>query len=276
VKIHPHPALRPLIVFVLLLKPVSSFADHREPGSNHHLTTCQIHYPSDRNIEWKCIRIARGQPVESTFPDQWKDLLRFNRIDRRHAYPGISLKVPDRIEEIRNFDPMPEAFPEASEWDRFILIDLTEQFLAGYHYGRKVLSFPVSSGDGSPGRKTPDGNFVISAAQREHASSLYQMEQSPLPYPMNYALLFYVDRNGISYWIHGRDVPGYPASHGCIGLYDEEMQKKYYRDPASPLLHDARDLFEWVMGESSPKDKRLRLIQGLRVRIRGRAPRAST
>ena len=31
-----------------------------------------------------------------------------------------------------------------------------------------------------------------------------------------------------SYWIHGRDVPGFPASHGCVGLYDEQMQFDYY------------------------------------------------
>ncbi len=29
-----------------------------------------------------------------------------------------------------------------------------------------------------------------------------------------------------AFWIHGCDLPGYPASHGCVGLYDEEMQKK--------------------------------------------------
>ena len=29
---------------------------------------------------------------------------------------------------------------------------------------------------------------------------------------MNYALRFYVNREGVSYRIHGRDIPGYPAS----------------------------------------------------------------
>jgi len=28
-------------------------------------------------------------------------------------------------------------------------------------------------------------------------------------------LRFHVNREGISYWIHGRDIPCYPASHGC-------------------------------------------------------------
>ena len=43
-------------------------------------------------------------------------------------------------------------------------------------------------------------------------------------YPMNYAFQFFVDREAISCWIHGRDLPGFPAFHGCIGLYDGTMQ----------------------------------------------------
>jgi hypothetical protein len=45
---------------------------------------------------------------------------------------------------------------------------------------------------------------------------------------MNFALQFHVNREGMSYWIHGGDVPGYPASHGCICLYDKLMQKEQY------------------------------------------------
>jgi len=63
---------------------------------------------------------------------------------------------------------------------------------------------------------------------------------------MNYGLRFFIDRNGVSYWFHGRDMPGYPASHGCIGLFDENMQTEYYKYPEKPELDDARKLFEWV------------------------------
>ena len=44
--------------------------------------------------------------------------------------------------------------------------------------------------------------------------------------------------------IHGRDLPGYPASHGCIGLYDEPMQKEQYGVPGDPELNDAKRRFE--------------------------------
>jgi hypothetical protein len=89
---------------------------------------------------------------------------------------------------------------------------------------------------------------------------------------MNYALRFYVNREGVSYWIHGRDLPGYPASHGCIGLYDERMQKEQYGFPKDPELNDAKLLFEWVLGGPVEHDKMISLPQGPRVHIIGRSP----
>jgi len=89
---------------------------------------------------------------------------------------------------------------------------------------------------------------------------------------MNYALRFHVNREGLSYWIHGRDMPGYPASHGCIGLYDEPMQKEQYGMPKDPELNDARKLFVWVLGGETDEDHVIPLSNGLRVHIIGQAP----
>jgi L,D-transpeptidase catalytic domain len=98
------------------------------------------------------------------------------------------------------------------------------------------------------------------------------IEGTDRPFPMNYALRFHVNRAGESYWIPGRDMPGYPASHGCIGLYDESMQKEQYCIPKEPELDDAQKLFVWVLG-SEPDDNRvIPLPHGPRVHIIGQAP----
>ena len=89
---------------------------------------------------------------------------------------------------------------------------------------------------------------------------------------MNYALRFYVNQAGVSYWIHGRDLPGYPASHGCIGLYDEPMQKEQYGVPKDPELNDAKRLFEWVLGGEMEEDYVIPLPHGPHVHIIGQAP----
>lgn len=76
----------------------------------------------------------------------------------------------------------------------------------------------------------------------------------------------------MSYWIHGRDMPGYPASHGCIGLYDESMQKEQYGGPKDPELFDAQMLYFWVLGDDSDGDGIIALRHSPRVHIIGQAP----
>jgi lipoprotein-anchoring transpeptidase ErfK/SrfK len=152
-----------------------------------------------------------------------------------------------------------------------VLVDLTEQFLGAYEYGRLAFSSPLSGG--SKEHPTPTGDFKITAAHGAHWSSLYTFEGTDIPYPMTWALRFHIDREGASFWIHGRDVPGYPASHGCIGLYDESMQRYNYGVPVRPVLDDARRLYEWIVGTSAAATRVL-TITGPRLRI-VRQPAAS-
>jgi hypothetical protein len=104
------------------------------------------------------------------------------------------------------------------------------------------------------------GKFRVSAFNSKHKSSAYFIRDSDIPYPMNYGLRFHIDGNGVSYWLHGRDMPGYPASHGCVGLYDEEMQKEFYGFPRKPELTDARKLFEWVLSPL-PDDGKFHVVE---------------
>ena len=231
---------------------------------------CEIHYPSDATVEWDCRVIPPGESLETIFGEYWVDVARFNRIDRRHAHPGLSIKVPRRLEELATFAPLPLLYPPAERDEQFVLIDLTEQFLGAYEYGALRFALPMASGNGHD--QTPTGEFRLSAARRVHQSSLYTIEGTDRPYPMNYALRFYVNREGVSYWIHGRDMPGYPASHGCIGLYDESMQQEQYGVPKDPELFDAQKLFVWVLGGEPDDDRVIPLSRGPRVHIIGQAP----
>ena len=204
-------------------------------------------------MEWDCLRLRNGESVEKRFGDRWRDILRFNRIDRRHAYPGVPLKVPRRLEDVAEFTPMPDAYPDADNEAKFILVDLAEQFLGAYENGKLVFSSPIATGE--EGNETPAGKFRVTAYHSAHRSTKFFIQDTDIPYPMTWALRFHVDREGVTYWIHGRDIPGYAASHGCIGLYDEAMQKKYYRTRWKPELEDARRLFEWVISPETDDGK---------------------
>ena len=231
---------------------------------------CEIHYPSDAMLEWDCRVIPSSTSLETIFGEQWVDVARFNRIDRRHARPGLSIKVPRLRENLSSFNPLPLLYHAAEQDEKFILIDRTEQFLGAYEFGAFRFAAPITSGDGL--NETPTGEFHLTVAQQQHQSSLYTIEGTDRPYPMNYALRFHVNREGVSYWIHGRDMPGYPASHGCIGLYDESMQKEQYSIPKEPELDDAKRLFEWVLGGEPTDHRVIPLLRGPRVHIIGQAP----
>ena len=250
----------------MVLLPIVS---HPEPAKRHR-SPCKIVYPSDTSVEWDCRTLRPDESLEKLFGERWIDVARFNRIDRRHAQAGVSIKVPKRIEDLEEFQPMPSLYPSAEEEEQFILIDLSEQFLGAYEYGALRFAVPIASGTGRD--RTPTGEFRVTAAHRQHQSSLFTVEGTDRPYPMNYALRFYVNREGVSYWIHGRDLPGHHASHGCIGLYDEPMQKEQYGFPKDPQLNDAKRLFEWVLGGEVEHDRVIQLPQGPRVYIAGRAP----
>ena len=64
-----------------------------------------------------------------------------------------------------------------------------------------------------------------------------------------------------------------PASHGCVGLYDEAMQKEQYGIPKDPEVDDAKKLFEWVLGGEPEDDRVIPLPNGPRLRIIGKAPK---
>lgn len=241
------------------------------PGTAGASTPCDYAYPSDSGVAWDCRRIATGESLEGLFGERWRDVARFNRMDRRHAWPGARVRVPRDLAAVAGFNPMPHRYAPAESAAKFVLIDLGEQFLGAYEHGRLVLSLPVASG--RPGHQTPAGDFRIDAADPRHASSRYPIEGTNVPYPMPWALRFHLTSRGVSYWIHGRDLPGTPASHGCVGLVDEAMQRRAYGRPERPEVEDARTLFAWVVGSATASGG-TRAIPAVPLRIVGAAPRA--
>jgi hypothetical protein len=253
-------------VMMIAVFHVSAQAD----SPKKHRGPCEIHYPSDATLEWDCRVILSGESLETIFGEYWIEGARFNRIDRRHAHSGVSIKVPRRLEDLAHFTPLPLVYPPGELNEKFILIDLTEQYLGAYEFGALRFATPIASGNGP--NETPTGAFRVTAAHLQHQSGLYTIEGTDRPYPMDYALQFHVNREGVSYWIHGRDMPGYPASHGCIGLYDESMQKEQYGAPKDPELNDARKLFVWVLGGETDEERVFPLPHGPRIHIIGQAP----
>ena len=251
-----------LLLIFMAMSPLSSRGESRKISN-----LCRVVHPGDAVIAWDCRKINKGETPELLFGDRWLDVLRFNRIDRRHLVTGVSIKVPRNLDDIEDYSPLPDIYPKAAQEEKFILVDLFEQFLGAYENGKMVFSFPIASGNRV--HRTPSGDFRINAFSRRHKSSLYKIEKTKIPYPMHYALRFFTNVKGVDFWLHGRDLPGFPASHGCIGLYDEEMQQKYYHFSRPHQLQDARTLYEWTIGAKEDSGRLTWLKNGPRMRIIG-------
>lgn len=236
-----------LFAAIVVSKPANTSEPAASPRDKAREDLTRIEYPSQSSIEWVPRFILPQDNIEKLFGKDWPYVARFNRVDRRHVYPGITLKVPKNMEQVREYSPLPAVYEPAKRHEKYILISLTEQWLGAYEYGKLKFSMPAATG--MDGHNTPTGLFQVDARDKNHTSSLYKTEDQEAQYPMDNAIRFHVGEDNVSYWIHARDLPGKPASHGCVGVFDEAMQKRQYGIPADPVLLDSERLYEWAVGE---------------------------
>ncbi|MES2271891.1 MAG: L,D-transpeptidase family protein [Pseudomonadota bacterium] len=85
-----------------------------------------------------------------------------------------------------------------------IMVSIDRQHLYVYRDGALIGVSTVSTG--KPGKDTPLGEFRILQKNVHHRSNIYS--NAPMPYMQR------LTWGGIA--IHGGQLPGYPASHGCI------------------------------------------------------------
>ena len=87
-----------------------------------------------------------------------------------------------------------------------LVVNLETQRAVLFRNGVPIGASTVSSG--KPGHETPTGVFTILQKRKEHYSSTYN--NAPMPNMQR------LTRKGIA--LHAGNLPGYPASHGCIRL----------------------------------------------------------
>jgi hypothetical protein len=263
-----------LIVLSVMRQPSVIADPAASPVDKAKEDLSRVEYPSLKDIRWHAHFIKPNETLETLFGADWIWVARLNRIDRRHVYPGMTIKVPENMSSIRGYTPLPKIHEPARRYQKYILVDITEQWLGAYENGRLVISTPAATG--KAGAETPLGIFRIDARHLTHTSSLYKTADGEEQYPMDNAMRFHIGEDNVSYWIHARDLPGRPASHGCIGLFDEEMQLRTFGTPQKPALMDSQKIYEWAVGDAEYgyDDGSLdELEDGPVVEIRGDLPR---
>ena len=87
-----------------------------------------------------------------------------------------------------------------------VLVSIPDQRVAVYRGGGLIGTSTCSTG--KPGHTTPAGVFVILQKDKNHHSSTYN--NAPMPFMER------ITWQGVA--LHAGNLPGYPASHGCIRL----------------------------------------------------------
>lgn len=77
-----------------------------------------------------------------------------------------------------------------------------------YVYRNGVLIGVATISSGKPGHLTPTGVFTVLQKQVHHKSNLY--DSAPMPYMQR------LTWSGVA--MHAGNLPGYPASHGCVRM----------------------------------------------------------
>jgi lipoprotein-anchoring transpeptidase ErfK/SrfK len=141
-------------------------------------------------------------------------MLRVNRLDAEHASRADSLLIPEPG-TLAADAPFPDRL-EAAALPKALIISCRIQFFGAYESGQRVRMGPVSSG--ARDDPTQPGLYSVNWIARTHVST--QDSTWVMRWTVNFDA-----RNGRA--IHQYDLPGYPASHSCVRLLEDDAQWLY-------------------------------------------------
>ncbi|MGE5400007.1 MAG: L,D-transpeptidase [Ignavibacteriales bacterium] len=146
-----------------------------------------------------------------------KLILALNRLDESNIRRTDTLVIPDTITNIISYSPFPYEIQAVRSVPKLILISRRIQAFAAYENGVLVKWGPTSTGRKS--KPTPEGLFNMNWKSRKTTSTIDS--SWILPYYFN----FY-NKEGVA--LHQFSMPGYPASHACVRLLENDARWFYY------------------------------------------------
>jgi lipoprotein-anchoring transpeptidase ErfK/SrfK len=186
-------------------------------------------------LNWSTLKNKFGEDAALT-------ILKLNRVDRGNLANVKSLIVSDNLTDPNAVSPFPLELGIVRDLPKLIVVSRKVQAFGAYESGKLVRWGPTSTGKRST--QTPTGLY--------HANWKSKKTRSTVDSSWILPWVFNLDNfEGIAF--HEYELPGYPASHGCVRLLQE----------------DARWLYSWAdMWILSVKDRSL-LAHGTPVVIFG-------
>jgi lipoprotein-anchoring transpeptidase ErfK/SrfK len=142
-------------------------------------------------------------PYWSPYRFWWGDHTFRQKHQRVHKKPESTKRAPSQD---ASKDASKSASKDAAKGPLLLIISIADQRISLYDDGALIARSSVSTGVRN--HPTPLGVFSVISKSRFHRSNIYS--NAPMPYMQR------ITWSGIA--LHAGDLPGYPASHGCIRL----------------------------------------------------------
>lgn len=144
--------------------------------------------------------------------EQKEIILALNRLSRNFIRTGTILTIPDTIfTDLLMYSPFPESITLLFPSGKLIFISQRIQAFAAYENGDLLRWGPVSSGKSSS--PTPNGLYYTNFKARVKISTVNSSWIMPW---------YYNIENKIGIGMHEYILPGFPASHACIRLFEKD------------------------------------------------------
>jgi len=145
-------------------------------------------------------------------PEQIGLLEKLNRVDRKSLFKLDAIVEPEYwTGDERDYAPLPLALPWARDLDQTIVVHKPLQAFAAYVYGELVRWGPVSTG--KPNSPTPSGLYALNWRSKGHRSTVNRSWFLPWYFNFN---------NDTGHAFHQYELPGLPASHGCVRMLERD------------------------------------------------------
>ena len=150
-------------------------------------------------------------------PEQQWIILALNRLDGGNIKRADTLIVPDTVlPDLSFYSPFPSEMPQLKDVNKLVVFSYPIQAFAAYEKGKRVFWGPTSMG--SKIHPTPTGLHFANWKAKETISTVN--DEWKLKWNFNIE-----NKEGVGW--HQYAMPGYPASHSCLRMLEEQAKWMY-------------------------------------------------
>lgn len=238
-------AVSAFVVFERDLKPTPNTIDTSTPERPVIKSLPPPPLPQQKEVTYHSLTLrtahANDEISQSVGAENVDTVLRVNRINLQYLGTGSVLSIPDSFENYMDLSPFPFALSAAQTIPKLMLVSQKIQAFGIYEYGVLVTWGPVSTGKKST--PTPSELYFTNWKGRRVISSVSE----------DWIMEWYFNldnAHGVS--MHQYALPGYPASHACVRMFESDAE----------WIYNWAD--QWIL-----QDKRTKIASGTPVIIFG-------